>query len=138
MFQTFLHQVNFLAVLVSTVVYFALGALWYSSVLFQRPWMQDVGRSEEQLRSGNKMVFLYTFIALFVICFVTSFFTWALQTASLMAAIKLGLFIGFGYTATVVSINNWYGQRSARLSMIDAGYHIVGIVIATIILALWK
>jgi MFS family permease len=138
MFQNFLHQTNYLAILVSAVAYFALGALWYSPVLFQKPWVANVGRTDEQLRNGSKIVFLYTFLALLVICFVTSFFTWALQTASCMAAIELGLFISLGYTTTVIAINNWYGQRGAKLTMIDAGYHVVGIVIATIIMAVWK
>jgi hypothetical protein len=138
MFQTFLQQTNYLAIFVSAVVYFGLGALWYSPVMFQKGWMANIGRTEEQLRNGSKIVFLYTFIALFVICFVTSFFTWALQTANCIPAIKLGLFISLGYIVTVVAINNWYGQRTAKLTMIDAGYHVVGIVLATIILAVWK
>ncbi|MCW3101733.1 MAG: hypothetical protein JWO09_173 [Bacteroidetes bacterium] len=138
MFQNFLQQTNYPAILVSAVVYFALGALWYSPVLFQKPWAANVGRTDEQLRSGNKIVFLYTFLALLAVCFVTSFFTWALQTASCMAAIRLGLFISLGYTATVIAINNWYGQRGAKLTLIDAGYHVAGIVLATIIMSVWK
>lgn len=138
MFQTFLHQTNYLAILVSTVVYFGIGALWYSPVLFQKAWVQNVGRTDEQLRGGSKIVFLYTFIALFVICFVTSFIVWILGTSNCVPAIKVGLFISLGYTSTVIAINNWYGQRSAKLTLIDAGYHVAGIVFATIIMAVWK
>jgi hypothetical protein len=138
MFQTFLDQTNYLAIFVSALVYFAIGALWYSPLLFQKPWMANVGRTDEQLRSGSKIVFLYTLIALIVICFVTSFFVWATQTGNCIPAIKLGLFISLGYTTTAIAINNWYGQRSAKLTMIDAGYHVVGIVLATIIMAVWK
>ncbi|MCE3278123.1 MAG: hypothetical protein K0S44_314 [Bacteroidetes bacterium] len=138
MFQTFLHQINYLALAVSAIVYFALGALWYSPVLFQKPWVQNVGRTEEQLRSGSKIVFLYTFFALLVICFVTAFIIWMLGTPNCVSAIKVGLFISVGYTTTVVAINNWYGQRPAKLTLIDAGYHVVGIVLAAIILTVWK
>jgi hypothetical protein len=138
MFQSFLEQTNYLAILVSAIVYFALGAVWYSPLLFQKAWVANVGRTDEQLRGGSKIVFLYTFIALFVMCFVTSFIVWAMQTSMCIPAIKLGLFISLGYTTTTVAINNWYGQRPAKLTMIDAGYHIVGIVLATIIMAVWK
>jgi MFS family permease len=138
MFQTFLHQTNYWAIIVSAVAYFILGAVWYSPVLFAKPWMQNVGRSEEQLRGGSKVVYLYTLIALMVICFVTSFIIWILGTSSVLSAIKVGLFLSLGYTTTVISINNWYGQRSGKLTLIDAGYHVVGIVVATIILTLWK
>lgn len=33
-----LGQINWLAVIVATIVYFALGALWYSPVAFGKPW----------------------------------------------------------------------------------------------------
>jgi len=138
MFQTFLHQTNYLAIIVSALVYFVIGAIWYSPLLFAKPWMANVGRSEEQLKSGSKIVYLYTLVALIVICFVTSFIIWILGTVQCVSAIKVGLFISLGYTSTVVAINNWYGQRSAKLTCIDAGYHVVGITLAAIILTVWK
>jgi MFS family permease len=138
MFQTFLHQANYLAIIVSSIFYFILGAVWYSPLLFAKPWMQHVGRSEEQLKGGSKVVFLYTLIALFIICFVTSFIIWILGTCTVVSAIKVGLFISLGYTSTIIAINNWYGQRAGKLTLIDAGYHVIGIVAAAVILALWK
>ncbi len=136
MFQTFLHQTNYLAIIVATVVYFIIGAIWYG--IFAKPWMQSVGRTEEQLKSGSKIVYLYTFVALLVICFVTSFIVWILGIPNCVSAIKVGLFISLGYTSTIIAINNWYGQRPAKLTVIDAGYHVVGIVFATIIMTVWN
>lgn len=138
MFQTFLQQTNYLAILVSSFVYFFIGALWYSPLLFSKEWVKHVGRTEEQLRSGSRIIFLYTFIALIIICFVTSFIVWFLGTRDTFSAVKLGLFLSFGYTSTIIAINNWYGQRSVKLTLIDAGYHIIGIVSATIILSIWR
>ena len=135
MFQTFLHQTNYLAIVVSAIVYFVIGAVWYSA-LFGKEWMKHIGRTEEQLRSGSKIVYLYTLIAELFICLVMAFVVWSLQTTNCMAAIKLGLFFSI-FPITIIAINNWYGQRSMKLTMIDAGYHIVGIVFATIIMAVW-
>jgi hypothetical protein len=138
MFQTFLHQTNYLAIIASALVYFFVGAMWYSPLLFAKPWVQHIGRTEEQLKGGSKIVFLYTFFALLVICFVTSFIIWFLGTSRYFSAIKVGLFLSLGYTSTIIAINNWYGQRSVKLTLIDSGYHIVGIVTATIIMTEWK
>lgn len=138
MFQTFLHQTNYLAIIVSAVVYFVIGALWYSPLLFAKPWMKNVGRTEEQLRSGSKIVYLYTLIAELVICFVLAFIIWVLGTPTCLSAIKVGLFFSLGFTTTIIAINNWYGQRGTKLTLIDSGYHIVGIVFASIILTVWN
>ena len=35
--------INLWAVLVSTVAFWALGALWYSPVLFGKRWQKEVG-----------------------------------------------------------------------------------------------
>jgi hypothetical protein len=37
---TFFSEINWLAVLVSGLAYFALGALWYSPVLFSKKWIE--------------------------------------------------------------------------------------------------
>ncbi len=137
MFETFIHQVNYLAIIVSAVVYFVIGAVWYSLV-FGKIWMKYVGRSEEQLRSGSKIVFLYTLIAELVICFAMAFIIWILGTPNCVSAIKVGLFFGLAFTSTIIAINNWYGQRSWKLTFIDSGYHIVGMVFASIILTVWN
>ena len=48
--MNFLH-VNFLAVLVSAVVIFLLGGLWYSKALFASKWIALMGISEEQMKA---------------------------------------------------------------------------------------
>ncbi len=137
MFQTFLHQTNYLAIIVSAIVYFVIGAIWYS-VLFGKLWMANVGRTKEQLMSGSKIVYLYTLVAELVICFVLAFIIWILGTPNCMSAIKVGLFFSLGFTTTIIAINNWYGQRSVKLTFIDAGYHVIGIIFASIILTVWN
>ena len=39
-------QLNWLAVIVAALVYFALGALWYSPMLFSRAWQRSIGWDE--------------------------------------------------------------------------------------------
>ena len=137
MFQTFLHQTNYLAIIVAALVYFVIGAIWYS-VLFGKAWMANVGRTKEQLMSGSKIVYLYTLIAELVICFVMAFIIWILGTPNCISAIKVGAFFSLGFTATIIAINNWYGQRGTKLTLIDSGYHIVGIIFASIIITIWN
>ena len=138
MFQTFLHQTNYLAILVSGLLVFGLGALWYSPIAFVKPWMESIGKSQEELRAGSKSYYLFTLICILIYCFVLAFIVWFLGTSNLMGAIKVGLFFGGGFVFTTYSINSMFALRPVKLIFIDAGYHVTGIVIATIILSLWK
>ena len=38
-----LGQLNWLAVIVGTVIYFAIGAVWFTPVAFGRPWQRAIG-----------------------------------------------------------------------------------------------
>ena len=41
-----LASINWLAVIVSALIYFVLGAVWYSPVLFAKPWQAAIGWNE--------------------------------------------------------------------------------------------
>ena len=46
-------DINYVAVLVAALVPMFLGALWYSTALFARPWMRAVDRTQEELKGGQ-------------------------------------------------------------------------------------
>ncbi|MCH7613214.1 MAG: DUF1761 domain-containing protein [Candidatus Marinimicrobia bacterium] len=43
-------SISYIAVLVSAVIFFIIGGLWYSPVMFAKPWMNAIGFSDEQLK----------------------------------------------------------------------------------------
>src|SRR6266850_5847243 len=43
--------INYLAVLVAGIVIFVLGGLWYSPVLFVKPWLALQNKTEEQMKA---------------------------------------------------------------------------------------
>lgn len=57
---------NWLAVIVAAVVYFILGALWYSPLLFAGPFLKYRGLSAEELDGGNSADYLLVFIGALV------------------------------------------------------------------------
>ena len=56
-------SVNWLAVLVGTVLSMALGALWYGP-LFGQYWLKLIGKTEEELES-NPIMYVKTALAAF-------------------------------------------------------------------------
>ena len=94
--------VNWLAVVVGTVVSMALGALWYGP-LFGSMWMRMIGKRAEEIES-DPMAYLKTAIAAFVAMLflnvVVSSFGAATFTNGLIAGALI--FVGFGATQTFV------------------------------------
>ncbi len=137
--QDFYANINYLAVLLAAVIYFALGALWYSPALFGKMWMQAKNLTAENMNTGHMTrTFVITFILNLVCVFITATLISALGAKGAGDGANIGLRVAIGFVATTMGVNYLYDNKPAKLFWIDAGYHIVGILIAAIILAVWK
>jgi len=86
-----LASLSWLAVLSATVLYFILGALWYSPLLFAKAWMNVRNITEEDIGKPNPVIFLYAFVLQFIAVISLALFLrgWVLnllQTAHLPAS----------------------------------------------------
>ena len=52
---------NWLSVFVAAIIGFALGAFWYSPLLFSKPWMDLQNLKEEDLKTGWGKAMIVTF-----------------------------------------------------------------------------
>lgn len=129
-----IHSVNYLAILVAGVVTFALGMVWYSS-MFSQAWSEDTGVSMNK-PNGKNMTHVWSFIGQLLAVWVLAII---MQSATTTAqAVNYALFIGIFFIGGLALKNYLYEGRSCRLFMINAGYDIVVLVIAALILVAWK
>lgn len=137
MIAALFSDVNWLAVLVSTLVYFVLGAIWYN--FFANPWMVAIGKTREQLQAkSSKMIFLYTFILQFITCTGLAWMVRISGSDSFISGIELGLIAGLCFSAIGIIVSYMYAYRSRNLTLIDAGYNVVGIILSSVILSVWQ
>jgi hypothetical protein len=134
-----LTHLNWLHVLVATLAYFALGAIWYS-FLFQKQWIryQNIDTSNPDAKKGAGMIMLVGFIWTFIM--VTGIAVLVSKTPLLggvLSGVKLGLTTGI-LSALAISMTYLYLKRPAGLHLIDGLYHVAGQIIAAIILVVWK
>jgi hypothetical protein len=136
--EVFSH-LNWLAVLVAAVAYFMLGALWYSKALFANTWIKTTGVNvnDPNAKKGVAAVMVMTLILEFITCIALAVIVERLGLSSAMSGLKLGLFTGICFSAVAVCISYMYQSKPKVLSAIDSGYHIVGNIIAAIILCVW-
>jgi hypothetical protein len=121
-------------ILLAIAVYFMVGALWYSPVLFSKPWLAALGKKREELSMGA-MPMVMTALAIAVLVVVEAWVVQATGTVGWRDGAMLGLMLWLGFAATTGLINSAFQGRSIKLYIIDQGYHLVGIVLAGAILA---
>lgn len=131
-------QINYVAVLVAGIIYFALGALWYSPLLFAKPWMAAVGLSDEDVQGGTPLIYLYPFIFYVVAAAVVAVLILALDINTIAEGIFLGVLGWLGFTLPVIGSSYIFESRSFNLFLITNGYHLLGFLLLGTILTLWQ
>ncbi len=139
MFQQVLSNLNWLHILVATVAYFALGALWYGP-LFSKAWIKGhkVNVNDPEMKKGVAAIMIGSFIFFFIITTALAVIYRLTPISETMHAIKFGLFFGVGFAVPIISINSLYLKKPFSIHLIDGLYHVVGMTIASLILVLWK
>jgi hypothetical protein len=130
-------QVNVGAVALAALAYYVLGAVWFTP-LFGRAWDRAIGYDRPAKR-GHFGVDYYL-VPLGSAVFVSAAIGLILAASTvrdLAGSLTIGLTIGFGI-ALPLSINNALTPHTPRpyvLGLVTGGYHLVGIVVATAIIA---
>ena len=119
-------EINWLAVVLATVAFFAVGAVWYTA-LFAKLWQREVGLSDEQLTTGRNMMLIMgtCFLLEFIICLTVGHMFDFLEPndrAKMMITIGLAL----GVIAPALGINYLYMRKSLKLWLIDVGHFVAG------------
>jgi hypothetical protein len=97
--------------------------------------MKELGKKKSDL-SEARTAMITTLAAMIVLVVVEAYFVRATGTHGAWAGAKLGLLLWLGFAATTGLINNAFQGASKKLFTIDQGYHLIGIVVAGLILAL--
>ncbi len=134
-------HVNYLHVLVSAVAIFILGGLWYSKLLFAKPWIKLIGKSEEDLNSAPKgmpLMFLQAFICGFLVSWGMDVVLNHFANMDAMRGAMVGILCWIGFAGSTSYANYLFGGRPRALWAIDAGYNLVCFVMAGLILGCWR
>jgi len=126
------------AILVAALAQWILGAIWFSPVLFAKPWAAMVGI---QKGSAKKNAMIAGMITSFVGSLVLSFMLAHLILWSGATTAAWGALIGFiawaGFMAAPLAASYIYEGRPFKLFAINLGYWLVGLVASGILLAVW-
>lgn len=134
--------INIWAVLVATLSTFLVGWLWYGP-LFGEKWMNTVGLSEEQIKSGDMgKIFGFAFLFELIMALNLAVFLTGSPEADEMMNAQMGAFygflVGFGWVFFALAVNSLYEQKSWKYIFINGGYWTVTFTVMGLILGAWK
>lgn len=138
MFNALAH-INWISVLLAFVVYFILGALWFT-LLFSKPYRVSLGKENEQQKAPAPIFIIGPALCCLVITLASAVLMYLLQINSIEEAFQFAILVGIGYlVANTVNIAiNPNIPRPLYYSFISGTYHLAGIIIVSIILVVMK
>ena len=131
-------EVNYLAVVVAASVPMALGAVWYSPVLFSNAWLAAIGKTADEISAQANQVqaFSIAIAASLISAYVLAVLAALSSASSVLDGIILGLW-AVVFIATASATWGVFEARPLRLWLINNGYYLVALPIMGAIIAVW-
>jgi hypothetical protein len=134
-----LEGINWLAAIVAGAIYFGLGALWYSPLLFAKPFIKYRGMTSEEIqKSGKPTDYLMALISDLVTALGLAIFVKLANATTLVDGLVVGIVVALVFASTSSLKYTIFSGPHKGLWVIYSGYQLVGFASMGVILALWK
>lgn len=129
------EDLNWLAIIVSTVAAMIIGAGWYGA--FAGPWAREAGVNMND-KSGAGMGYAISTLTALVTAIFMAKVVGYLGADTLLTGLMAGIGVWLGFVATTTLMNTAWEKRSWTLWLINNGNHLVTYAVMGVILALWQ
>ncbi len=138
-------EVTLIAVLVAGFVSMAVGFLWYSPMLFGKPWMKLMGITKESMKEAQKemgkmyaLSFVATLVTAYVLFHVMTFSENFYDYTSLQTGLTTAFWVWLGFVAPVQMTDVLFGGKKWNLFFINAGYQLASLLAMGVAMGLLK
>jgi len=136
-----MYTINIWAILVSAIVSFGIGALWYSSFLFGKEWMSLIKVSDKDIEGmkarGMWKSYIIHFVATLISLLVLGFAIAAIGVVNAGDGAIIGFLAWLGFVAPIGVSELLWKKVSMKLVMIDSINILLSLVISGAIIAAW-
>lgn len=112
-----------------------LGALWYSNLLFAKPWMKEAGISMDDVgnSSGMGKVYGLTLLSAFFTSYLIGFILVNFAVNSVINGLLIAILLWVGSDLPMI-IKNWgFEGHSIKLGLINHGYQLVAYLVIAVL-----
>jgi hypothetical protein len=133
-----LGEISWLGVVVATVVYMVLGALWYGPI-FGKTWMRAMGWEGTQEETPGPGIYAFPAIAYLIASMATAMLAEATGSDTVGEGIVLGLVVGVGYAVTMNLVSVVFDPTErpspATVAVVTGLYNLISLVIAAVLVS---
>jgi hypothetical protein len=130
-------EINWWAVLTATLLYFALGAAWFTP-LFGRAWDRAIGVDRSATEGKFPAAYYVVPLVTAAVCCVVIAFLAAAGPGDPAASVGVGFGVGLAIAAaTFTNSLTPHTPKPYQFAAITGSYHVVACVAASVVIGLW-
>lgn len=134
-------KIKLIPVLVVAALYWILGGIWYSPLLFANKFVALIGWTPEQIaalqQAGETQSLILAFISSLVVSFILAHFLRYTKANNVADGLKTAFWLWLGFSVTTNLETVLFEKRALGLFLINDSYHLVGFLMMGAILAIW-
>jgi hypothetical protein len=138
MILEFFGELNWLAVVVATIAWFAFSAIWYSIPPLSQAWAKAAGVDATGDGPPLALLFIPTLIGYFVTTMVIGLLVAGVGAETVSDGIILGVVLGVGFGMVGALVNQVYEGKGSGYFLINGLNAVIAFAIVGAILAVWK
>ena len=140
----YLSGINWFAVVASAVASMVIGFVWYSPILFAKPWCEAMGydlndkaKMDEMRKSAGPMygaAMVCSLITAMILAKMASF----MDLHSPTVGVKLGFAMWLGFITTTQLTGVLFSGQKIKLWVINTAHQLVSCIAMGIIVCVWR
>ncbi len=136
--------IRLLPVFVAALATMVVGFIWYSPMLFAKPWTILMGYDPndkakmDEMRKGAGKTYGLAFLASLASAFVLAKIIDVTSVNTALYGMKVAFAVWLGFVTTVQLTGALFGRQPTKLYLINTGYQLVCYLVMGAILAVWQ
>ncbi len=130
-------DLNWLAVLVASVAWFAFSAVWYSVPPLSNAWQKAAKVDAADGGPPLAMIMITTLVGYFVTSIVIALLAQAVGTSDVIDGISLGVVLGVGFGVIGALVSQLYEHKGGSYWLINGVNAVIAYSIVAVIVTVW-
>jgi len=130
-------ELNWLAIVVATIAWFAFSAIWYSVPPLSKAWARAAGVDTSGEGPPLALLFIPTLIGYFITTVVIGLLVAGVGTETVSDGIALGVVLGIGFGMVGALVNQAYESKGSTYFLINGINAVIAYGLVGAILTVW-
>ncbi len=136
--------IRLVPVFVAALATMVVGFIWYSPMLFAKPWTILMGYDPndkakmDEMRKGAGKTYGLAFLASLASAFVLAKIIDVTSVNTALYGMKVAFAVWLGFVTTVQLTGALFGRQPTKLYLINTGYQLICYLVMGAILAVWQ